>query len=111
MRVRGLIDTGADSTALPLGYAALFGLSVPDLERGESQQVQGSIVTWHTQAPIRATLPGVGLTFELRPIFVEGALNVLWGRLDFLTGWDLILSDAETRFAIIWRGSMGENSH
>jgi hypothetical protein len=41
--IPGLLDTGADSTVLPAGYAPLMGYTASDLETKQGTQVGGSV--------------------------------------------------------------------
>lgn len=103
--VRGLIDTGADRSVFPLPYASALGYDSSTLTLAQGQQVQGKMDIWIATKPVQAAVSGApaGFEFPLQPIFVGGALNILWGRDDFLRSWDIALSEARQRFTCRFR--------
>src|SRR4051812_49038692 len=71
--VFGLIDTGADVTCMPRGYASLMGYTAADLERSIGGSASGSMTMWDANKPSTVWLPGLeSQKFELWPSFVEG---------------------------------------
>ena len=99
--VVGLIDSGADRTCLPLGYAALMGYQAEQLELRRGQQVGGSLNMWEAMAPARAIVVGLPKPeFELRPTFVEGSTTPLWGREDFFATFGVSFDERAQQFTI-----------
>src|SRR5690348_4647890 len=56
--VQFLIDTGADFSVLPLGYASLLGYEPEELTLEEGNQVKGKVSFFRPADPMRAILPG-----------------------------------------------------
>ncbi len=102
MPINGLVDTGADKTVLPIGYAQLLGYGANDLTFSPLQQVQGAADAWDVNAPSRAFVVG-GLPdeFELRPLLVPGSLNVLWGRDDFMRAYAVVVSETTQQLTLV----------
>lgn len=98
----GLLDSGADNTALPTGYAALMGYQAPQLERIEVGTAKGSGYAWQAKDPCRATLEGSSLTIDLHPTFVDCA-TPLWGRGDVMRMFTAVaIEDAAGQFTLSW---------
>lgn len=108
MTLRGLVDSGADSTVLPWGYPQMLGFTVADLREDRGQQVLGEMHTYRSVWPVRAVLPGLEkMPFDLEPVFVPGARTVLWGRLDFMRHWDVLFRGPEKQLILTPRQSKG----
>jgi hypothetical protein len=97
--IRGLIDTGADTSILPVEYASILGYSSDALEPKTIRQVGGTTVdALRAALPCAAHIAGdPSRPFEIRPLFVRGAALVLWGRTDFMKAWDVCLHERESR--------------
>lgn len=101
-QVRGLIDSGADWSVLPLGFEAVFGYAFHDLiPQPDATQVGGSLKTWRAPAPFTASVSGLHRQFPLEPMFVERANSVLWGRLDFMATYDVMIMERLQHFALM----------
>jgi hypothetical protein len=104
-RIMGLLDSGADTTALPAGYAALMGYQAAQLERIEVGTATGSGHGWRALQPCTATVVGAtppALTLSLHPTFVETA-SPLWGRGDVMHMFVAVaIEDAAQRFTLTW---------
>jgi hypothetical protein len=99
----GLLDSGADTTALPTGYAALMGYQAAQLERIEVGTAKGSGHGWRAVQPCTATVAGATppfLTLSLNPIFVETA-HPLWGRRDVMAMFTAVaIEETAQRFTL-----------
>lgn len=90
----GLIDSGADSSVLPAGYAPLLGYGRTDLDRVEGTQVGGSVTLLRATRPSTAYVPEFPeLAFEMAPFFVHGCQHALWGRADLMRHFDITISE------------------
>ena len=100
--VMGLLDTGADETALPSGYAALMGYGPGQLNQIVIGTADGPGVAHHARQPSSAELLGSGVAFQLSPNFVQGADGVLWGRRDVMGGFRVLFDEAGQSFTLDW---------
>lgn len=101
MTILGLIDTGADTSILPFGYASLLGYTVGSLKASQAQQVQGVADVHQATESSMAWIAGAPqITFTTLPIFIPGALNALWGRRDFLQTFPVAFFEARKEFVI-----------
>jgi hypothetical protein len=57
--IPGLLDSGADNTVLPAGYAPLMGYTGDDLVTMQGTQVGGSITLRNATQPSRAYVPEI----------------------------------------------------
>lgn len=97
----GLIDSGADATSLPLGFASLMGYRPTDLDQREAQQVSGKIDVWVPREPCRAELVGLpDYSFDLTPTFVDGSTHALWGRADFFSAFGVEFDETARCFIL-----------
>jgi hypothetical protein len=100
--IPGIIDTGADTSVLPLAYAGELGYRDDDLRIAEAQQLQGAADIFLTTQPATASVVGFPqVTFPLTPVFVPGALNALWGRQDFMRAFAVGIADDEQEFTLM----------
>lgn len=98
----GLIDSGADGTVLPLGYASLLGYGRSDLVAEPGAQVGGSVTMLRAQKPCDAVVPEMpDLGFEINPSFVNGCQIALWGREDLMQRFDVRIMERKKQFALI----------
>jgi hypothetical protein len=72
--ILGLIDSGADRTCLPSGYARLMGYTPADLEQVNVTVADGSsTAVWNATRPAHGYVIGIeDITFELWPSFMPG---------------------------------------
>lgn len=101
--IPGLLDSGADRTSLPFGYAALMGYTAADLEADQARIADGSTIpTWTAKIPSEAFAVGLPQpTFDLWPTFVPGnATRPLWGRADVFQAFPLLFNEAQQSFTL-----------
>lgn len=102
--VQGLIDTGSDTSALPLELAEILGFDEAEMQEAEGVSGGATFPVFIPARGVQAAVPGIEEQFELRPVFVEGLEEALWGRGDFLQTFTLTLSESERQFTLSWRG-------
>ena len=99
--VWGLVDSGADCTSLPYGFASLMGYTVADLKAEAGTQAGGSLTYHRSLKPSYALVPEApDLVMEMHPVFVEGAQSALWGRMDFMLHYLVTIMEPQQAFAI-----------
>lgn len=87
----GLVDSGADTTCLPMLTVPLLGFGRKHLEPVTIQQLGRDLDAWQAVTPVRARLVAPeGHEFELMPVFVPGSTRTLWGRDDFFRSFERI---------------------
>jgi hypothetical protein len=86
--ILGLVDSGADTSCMPFGFASLMGYSASDLVQERGRSASGVIEMWKATAPCRASVIGLpDHDFELWPTFLKDAQ--MPARVDgFLTSID-----------------------
>ena len=97
----GIVDSGADTSAFPFGFAALMGYTRETLETQTFAQAGGTGNAFRAKQPCIAQVPELpGITMELRPSFIVGAQMVLWGRNDFMTYFDVTFQQRDEKFIL-----------
>jgi hypothetical protein len=97
----GVVDSGADSTSLPAGFAALMGYDPSELVYAQGEGAGGAIDTWRAQRPCLAYVVGLDqYTFEFWPSFVAGGQDVLWGRADFFRAFGVMVEEEKQQFTL-----------
>jgi len=97
----GLIDSGADCSSLPLGFASLMGYTPADLKADTGAQAGGSLPYHQALKPCHAYVPEVAdLVMEMHPIFVDGSQSPLWGRRDFMRYYNVTIMETQQAFSI-----------
>jgi hypothetical protein len=97
----GLVDSGADRTCLPMGYATLMGYAADQLVLHQGQGVGGSLSLWEATTPATAIVAGLPHPeIELHPTFVEGGSTPLWGRGDFFATFGVSFDERAQQFTI-----------
>ncbi|MBF0381546.1 MAG: hypothetical protein HQL69_11040 [Magnetococcales bacterium] len=105
LKVRALIDTGADFCALPVKYAAILGHT---LENGAQQGINtggGKAVTFYHQAKI--IIPDHNyngspfVTKELKIGFLHGLHTPVMGTRGFLEYFKLVVDYQEGHFSLL----------
>lgn len=101
--VVGLLDTGADITALPAGHAALMGYGLELLEQTTIGTADGPGVAFRATQQASAIVTGLpSVPIGLSPIFVPGAQTPLWGRTDVMRPFKVLFDDAGEEFTLHW---------
>ncbi len=99
----GLLDTGADITALPVGHAALMGYGLELLEQTTIGTADGPGVAFRAMRQSTAIVAGLpSVSISLRPIFVPGAQTPLWGRTDVMRPFKVLFDDTDEAFTLHW---------
>lgn len=98
IRVRGLIDTGADVTVLDTELASALGIADQELRRDRFLGSSGFVDARRTTSPLLATLPGETQAALLTPVFIDGA-QTLWGR-DLLNTYGIALDERAKQFSL-----------
>lgn len=99
--IAGLIDSGADNTVLPAGYAPLMGYTAAGLEAEQGNQVSGSVTLRHAIEPSQAYVPQIAdLVFPIKPCFVQGCQIALWGRADLMQHFDITIMERAQQFTL-----------
>jgi hypothetical protein len=99
--IPGLIDSGADSSVLPAGYAPIMGYSGADLAFVQGSQVSGSVTLRRATTPAAAYVPEFpDLVFNMAPFFVDGCQHALWGRADLMRHFDVTIMERLQQFSL-----------
>ena len=97
----GIVDSGADTTSLPFGYATLLGYSTATLKEETFTQAGGTGTGYVAQQPCTAIVPEIpGTVIQLFPQFILGGQMVLWGRSDFMALFDVTIQESQQSFTI-----------
>jgi hypothetical protein len=100
-QIPGLIDTGADGTVLPIGYASLMGYTGSDMVAEQGTGVGGTLTMHRATKPSKALVPEIpDLEFVLNPSFAEGCRMALWGRKDLLQHFDVKFMERQQQFLL-----------
>jgi hypothetical protein len=93
--IPGLIDSGADRSVLPAGFAPLLGYTLADLVRVQGSHVAGGMAMLEAARPSTACVPELpSHAFEMSPFFVQGCQQALWGRADLMRRFDVTISES-----------------
>jgi hypothetical protein len=99
--IPGLIDSGADNSVLPAGYAPIMGYSGADLTFVQGSQVSGSVTLRCATKPAAACVPEFpDLVFDMWPFFVDGCQHALWGRADLMRHFDVTIMERLQQFLL-----------
>lgn len=99
--IPGLLDCGADNTVLPAGYAPLMGYTAADLDTSQGTQVGGSVTLRTATKASKAYVPEIpDLVFDMKPCFIQGCQNALWGRADLMQHFDVTIMERTQRFSL-----------
>jgi hypothetical protein len=99
--VYGIVDSGADTSSFPFGYATLMGYTPATLTPETFRQVGGAGTAYRALAPSTAVVPEIpGVTVQMHPQFVQGSEMVLWGRMDFMRYFNVAFDEPNQQFTI-----------
>ncbi len=100
-RILGIVDSGADTSSFPFGYASLMGYTPQTLVPETFGQAGGTGTAFRAQQPCTAYVPEIPqVVVSMTPSFIPGAQMVLWGRKDFMTYFDVAFQETQQRFTI-----------
>lgn len=98
--VLGIVDSGADMTCFPDGYAPLMGFSDEDLEPLSANQAGGETTFRRAKHQIEIWLPEMpDVRVTLQPTFIGGSL-ALWGRDDFFRAFRVLMDEPAQCFEL-----------
>jgi len=101
--VIGLVDSGADTTQLPLGYASLMGYDQTTLSTSQIGTAGAVTQVFQAKQPCEAFVVGLaGVVFKLAPVFSPSSPYVLWGRSDFMAAFGVSIYEARQEFELHW---------
>jgi hypothetical protein len=101
--VLGLLDTGADSTALPQGDAALMGYTEEMLVYTTIGTAGGVGAAFRVTEPAAAVVRGgPSVPISLDPIVVPGTSLALWGRTDVMRPFKVLFDEMAQSFTLSW---------
>jgi hypothetical protein len=99
--IMGIVDSGADTTSLPMGYASLMGYDPSMLVEETFNQVSGTGTAYRATVPCTAVVPEIpDIEVELFPQFVLGSDLALWGRMDFMKRFEVTIQEFNQNFTI-----------
>ncbi len=101
--VVGLLDTGADITAMPLGFASLLGYESQTLTPVTIGTASAPASALRAKLPCTAQVIGIeAVEISLHPVFVFGANEVLWGRTDLMSAFRILFDEKAAKFSLEW---------
>jgi hypothetical protein len=99
--VLGLVDSGADTSCFPDGFAPLMGFADSDLEQIPGTQAGGATVFRRANQPVEAWLPEMpGRRITIQPTFTGGR-QALWGRGDFFVAFRVSFDELGQSFEVV----------
>ncbi len=100
--VTGLIDTGADITQLPVGFASLMGYDASTLESIPIGTAGAVTQVLRAKKPCQGYVVGVpSVVMDFLPVF-SASPYVLWGRTDFMAAFGVSVDERSQEFTIHW---------
>jgi hypothetical protein len=101
--VVGLLDTGADVTSMPVGFASLMGYGAQTLTPITVGTASAPASALQATLPCAARVVGIeDVQFPLHPVFVFGSTGVLWGRTDLMKVFRVLFDEAAATFSLDW---------
>jgi hypothetical protein len=100
LKVRGLLDSGADVSLLDLEYARPLGVLEQDLQPVTTYGPSGPLEALRTTVAVDANLPGsVRPSVALHPVFVPRGMGARWGR-DLMLGYAVAFDERARQFTL-----------
>jgi hypothetical protein len=79
-----------------------MGYTAADLDTQQGTQVGGSVTLKNAKVPSTAYVPEIpGFVFDIRPCFVQGCQNALWGRADLMANFDVTIMERKQQFLLV----------
>jgi hypothetical protein len=98
--VLGLVDSGADDSCFPDGYAPLMGFADSDLESFAGTQAGGEAIFRCAKQSVEAWLPEMPeRRIKFQPTFIGGR-QALWGRGDFFAAFRVSFDEPGESFEV-----------
>jgi hypothetical protein len=100
--VIGLLDSGADMTQLPIGFASLMGYDQATLQPISIGTAGAPAQALRATKPCRAIIPGLpAAPVDLLPVYSPSPF-ALWGRTDFFAKFGVMIEEKHQRFTLHW---------
>ena len=101
--VVGLIDSGADITQLPMGFASLMGYTAAELEPLTVGTAGNPTSVLRAKQACTGIVPGLPqVECTMLPAFCASSPFVLWGRTDVMSMFGVMIEESKQRFALHW---------
>lgn len=98
----GLVDSGADITQLPVGYASLMGYDAPKLEPINVGTAGAIAQALRAKEPCTGQVIGIpDVMVDFSPVFSSSPF-VLWGRTDFMAVFGISIYEKRQQFMLHW---------
>jgi hypothetical protein len=98
--VRALVDSGADYSILPKGYASYLGVDLDAAEELPSTTAGGSGVVLVHPLPLEAEVQAMSIRFAMKSAFTERGNTVLLGREDFFQEFRVTFDEPAQTFTL-----------
>jgi hypothetical protein len=95
-----LVDTGADYSILPQGYAGYLGVDLSDCDEKPCTTAGGPGVVRVHPIPLEAEVQAMGVRFAMRSAFTEYGNTVLLGREDFFKEFRVTVNEVDQTFTL-----------
>ncbi len=100
VKMRGVLDSGADTTVLAMALMHALGMKPGDLESLAMRSPSGEVSAARSRRVVLASLPGEKeIAAPLRPIFVPGDTQTRWGR-DFMAAYSVAFDEQARQFSL-----------
>jgi hypothetical protein len=100
LAVRALVDSGADFSILPMGYASYLGVDINVCEEQPCTTAGGSGTVFVHPIPLEAEIQAMNIRFAMKSAFTEYANTILLGRADFFKRFLVTLDEPAQTFTL-----------